>query len=237
MKFTNEQEIIDALERQALLINQKLSQGTFSIEEINKAMPDGMINLNDTKDHQITYTGERTEGMLGVSQEELLGNHKFYVKELIYPGDYEKAVHLTENYLLGGPKQATIKYIQRVRPLKKAEYSTLYTLVRLIEYKNTITTASIVIPMNDLGKVSNKMVRILEETIYMRNNYHKFASLTTREKEIITLLALGYQNNEIADRLFISKATVEQHRKNFKRKLDIKRFADLMRFAQAFDLI
>jgi DNA-binding CsgD family transcriptional regulator len=71
----------------------------------------------------------------------------------------------------------------------------------------------------------------------MRHNYHKFASLTPRELEIVTLLALGYQNNEIGEQLFISKATVEQHRKNLKRKLNIKRFVDLIRFAQAFDLI
>lgn len=81
------------------------------------------------------------------------------------------------------------------------------------------------------------MLRTLEETLYMRHNYHKFASLTPRELEIITLLALGYQNNEIGEQLFISKATVEQHRKNLKRKLNIKRFVDLIRFAQAFDLI
>jgi DNA-binding CsgD family transcriptional regulator len=97
--------------------------------------------------------------------------------------------------------------------------------------------SNIVIPLKELGIASLKMMRILEETLYVRRNYHRFATLTAREKEIITLLALGYQNNEIGEQLFISKATVEQHRKNLKRKLEIKRFVDLIRFAQAFDLI
>jgi DNA-binding CsgD family transcriptional regulator len=71
----------------------------------------------------------------------------------------------------------------------------------------------------------------------MKKNFRKFASLTKREKEILTLLALGYNSPSIAEELFISRYTVEQHRKNIKSKIEHKSFAELIRFAIAFDLL
>lgn len=56
-------------------------------------------------------------------------------------------------------------------------------------------------------------------------------SLTKREKEIIKLIADGLSTNEIADCLFISRLTVETHRKNIFTKLGINKTAHLVRYA------
>lgn len=45
--------------------------------------------------------------------------------------------------------------------------------------------------------------------------------LSSREKEIITLVVKGMTNKEIADRLFLSVHTVMTHRRNIARKLEI----------------
>jgi DNA-binding CsgD family transcriptional regulator len=50
--------------------------------------------------------------------------------------------------------------------------------------------------------------------------------LTLREKEVIRLIAIGYANKEIADRLNISIHTVISHRKNITEKLNIKSIRD-----------
>ena len=55
--------------------------------------------------------------------------------------------------------------------------------------------------------------------------------LSRREKEILNLIAEGYTNSEIADRLFISYETVSTHRKNILSKLKVKNTAMLIRFA------
>jgi two-component system response regulator NreC len=55
--------------------------------------------------------------------------------------------------------------------------------------------------------------------------------LTTREEEILRLLALGHTNNEIADQVFLSRRTVETHRANIQRKLDLSTRAELTRYA------
>lgn len=55
--------------------------------------------------------------------------------------------------------------------------------------------------------------------------------ITTREKEILKLLAKGRTSQEIAETLFISYFTVGQHRKNILEKLGLKNTAELVFYA------
>jgi len=55
--------------------------------------------------------------------------------------------------------------------------------------------------------------------------------LTPREKQILQLVAEGVTSRDIADKLDISKRTVEHHRANMMKKLNIKRVADLIKYA------
>lgn len=52
--------------------------------------------------------------------------------------------------------------------------------------------------------------------------------LTKREQEILTLLAQGLKNQEIADRLFISAATVKKHVENIYNKLQLHSRVELV---------
>ncbi len=55
--------------------------------------------------------------------------------------------------------------------------------------------------------------------------------LTPREKGVCTLLAYGYTNTEIAQKLCISDRTVETHRSNITAKLDLSSRAEIVQFA------
>jgi two-component system response regulator NreC len=55
--------------------------------------------------------------------------------------------------------------------------------------------------------------------------------LTKRQIEILKLVAAGKTNQEIADQLFIGKTTVETHRKNMIRILNLKGPGELFRYA------
>ena len=61
--------------------------------------------------------------------------------------------------------------------------------------------------------------------------------LTPREREVLHLIAQGYNNRQIAERLQISIKTVETHRGNMMSKLDVHDRAGLVRFAMESGLI
>jgi two-component system nitrate/nitrite response regulator NarL len=55
--------------------------------------------------------------------------------------------------------------------------------------------------------------------------------LSNREKEILNLIANGTTSKKIAELLFIAKTTVDTHRKNMIRKLDLASGSDLIKYA------
>jgi DNA-binding NarL/FixJ family response regulator len=58
-----------------------------------------------------------------------------------------------------------------------------------------------------------------------------FVNLTTREKEVLQLLAEGFASREIADKLYLSLNTVRVHKKNIRQKLGLHSQVDLVRYA------
>ena len=56
-------------------------------------------------------------------------------------------------------------------------------------------------------------------------------TITRREREVLKLIGEGYKNKEIADLLFISVKTVEKHRSNIMKKLDLHNAATLTAYA------
>lgn len=63
------------------------------------------------------------------------------------------------------------------------------------------------------------------------------AELTPREKEVLHLIALGYTNRQIAEKLCISVRTVETHRANLTDKLGTRSRAQLVRIAREHGLL
>ncbi len=61
--------------------------------------------------------------------------------------------------------------------------------------------------------------------------------LTPRETEVLRLIALGYTNRQIAEKLTISVRTVETHRANLTDKLGLRSRVELVRYAREHDLL
>jgi len=62
-------------------------------------------------------------------------------------------------------------------------------------------------------------------------------TLTNREFQILTILASGMKNSEIADKLRVSKNTVSNHRNSILRKLKLTNNSDITRYALAHSII
>jgi DNA-binding NarL/FixJ family response regulator len=88
------------------------------------------------------------------------------------------------------------------------------------------------------------------ETVAKGRNYYSFdvaqimnrhqtdeIILTRREHEVLDLIADGLTNNEVAEKLFISSATVDTHRKNLLCKFNAKNIASLIKTAMQLNMI
>lgn len=62
-------------------------------------------------------------------------------------------------------------------------------------------------------------------------DYVKMALLSDRENEILKLVCEGLNNKEVGEKLYISHRTVDTHRTNLMRKLDVHSVVELIRFA------
>jgi DNA-binding NarL/FixJ family response regulator len=72
---------------------------------------------------------------------------------------------------------------------------------------------------------------------YQKSSSVVLPELTPREKEILQLIAEGYTNPQIAEKIFLSPFTVDSHRKNILAKLKVKNAATLIKLAVEHKLI
>lgn len=125
-------------------------------------------------------------------------------------------VHKTEEYVLAALQAGADGYV-----LKDATHSEL-----VIAIKNVLIGKRYL----DSG-ISEKVIEGYLEGKRTLKTKSTWDALTPREREILKLIAEGYKNKEIADYLFISLKTVEKHRSNLMKKLDLHSVAALTAFA------
>jgi DNA-binding NarL/FixJ family response regulator len=75
------------------------------------------------------------------------------------------------------------------------------------------------------------VVEECQQKISSEGETDSYQNLTDREREMLKLVAEGYTAREISDMLVVSLRTVETHKTNLMKKLNIHNKADLIRFA------
>ncbi|MEX0778568.1 MAG: response regulator transcription factor [Balneolales bacterium] len=78
---------------------------------------------------------------------------------------------------------------------------------------------------------SRRISELMTERYLNYNSDEAGTDLTPREKEILELISQGFTSQKIAEKLIISPRTVETHRTNLMRKLEIRNTAGLVRYA------
>jgi len=125
-------------------------------------------------------------------------------------------VHKTEEYILSALQAGADAYV--LKDASKAEL--LMAVTTALEGKRYLSP-----------DVSDKVINGYLEGRRSLKGKTSWDSLTQREKEILKLVAEGYKNREIANYLCISLKTVEKHRANLMRKLDLHNSAALVALA------
>jgi len=80
---------------------------------------------------------------------------------------------------------------------------------------------------------NNNSKKLPEGNLRKAMSSDSVSKITSREIEVLRLIADGCSNKEIAKRLNISVRTVETHRKNLMQKLNVKSVAGLIKYSIA----
>lgn len=93
--------------------------------------------------------------------------------------------------------------------------------------------------VNNNGQFLEKKLQesVLQATLSGAPAAGKSPVLTNREIEVLQMIAENLTSKEIAERLFLSKRTIDHHRNNLLLKLDVKNTASLIKKAISLDLI
>lgn len=78
---------------------------------------------------------------------------------------------------------------------------------------------------------------LISSLIKKKRNVDLIPTLTKREKEVLQLILAENNNKQIADKLFLSERTIENHRFNLQQKLNVKNTIGLMKIAMQLGLI
>jgi DNA-binding NarL/FixJ family response regulator len=88
------------------------------------------------------------------------------------------------------------------------------------------------------GWVGYRLAAQKSAGMFVRNEQAlEYLGISAREYEVLTLLAKGGSNREIAERLFVSENTVKSHLKRLYQKLEVSRRTQAIQKAQALRLI
>lgn len=238
-KKLNEQELGGFFSRQLSTLQKDLSAGNCTIEEIGELIP-GSVMVEDLSHLKLVYMNRQGCDGLHHSQEELTTMGPEYFSQFFPPEEIGQHIRNTEAMLSRQDQSEVISFFQRVRPDAGSDFEWYFSSVKALKRQSDQEALRIIVishKLSTLGHSAKKMHRLLEENEYMKKHFKKFASLTKREKEVITMLVNGRSSGEIADLLCLSSHTVKTHRKNIYEKLQCGSFAELLRFALAFDLV
>lgn len=231
----NQQEVTLLTNQQVFSLENGLSNGKYSLEDIGNLVPGAMM-VQDINAMQVNYMNNWGCESLDHSMEEINAMGNDYYKKFFLAEECGWFLTGMLSYIKRKDQSELYSFFHQVRTGPKMELSWHYAVCKFLTTNNTNELIVVANPISGMGLMVNKVNKLLDENVYVAKNYKKFAILTKREKEIISLLSKGKSTTAISDELFISKHTVSTHRKNINLKLDLNSFAELIRFANAFEL-
>lgn len=198
-------------EEKDLVVVAEVSNGQEAIDMVNEKKPDLLI------------IDIRMPVMNGIDAVDALNKQGADVKTIIL------SMHDSEEYILKSVSAGANGYL--LKDTGKTEFiKAIHTVQQGGKYFS--------------GDISNVLVNNLlngskspvETTKPIKAEGNPF-DLTSKELQILELVLSGLTNKEISEKLQNSKRTVETHRFNLMRKMDVKNLIDLSKKAQEFNLV
>ncbi|AIY12531.1 response regulator transcription factor [Cellulophaga baltica] len=198
-------------EEEDLVVVAEVSNGKEAIDMVNEKKPDLLI------------IDIRMPVMNGIDAVEILNKQGTATKTIIL------SMHDSEEYILKSVSAGANGYL-----LKDTGKTEFIKAIRTVQHGGKYFS----------GDISNVLVNNLlsgskpvsEKPKHIKSSDNPF-DLTSKELQILELILSGLTNKQISEKLENSKRTVETHRFNLMRKMDVKNLIDLSKKAQEFNLV
>jgi DNA-binding NarL/FixJ family response regulator len=144
--------------------------------------------------------------------------------------------HLSETRVIIVSMHSKIDYITEAFRAGASGYVVKESAAdRLIQGLKAVSRGEYYLDSSLSHKVVKKLMEFPEKEAKITDA--RYDALTPREQQVVRLLAEGISIKEIAERLFISPKTVENHRTNIMSKLELHSAMELIRYAARLGLI
>ncbi|PQV47229.1 PAS domain-containing protein [Jejuia pallidilutea] len=228
--------------------NPSLEKHVEKIIELDTFLPysSTFFCITNTQELSFEYVSKNFTACLGLERSVLKEKGMHYFWSRIHPEDLEqwlKALNdlmkftldkiklidrskmsYTWNYRFKNSKNNYVNIIQNTTPLQFDVDEK--PIIGLAHY--TVLSGELKMPVCASAKLLND--RLEYETVYYNNYSQKLLpdDVSNRERDIIRLLALNYSSKQIGDKLNISPNTVDTHRRNILKKLNISSTGELI---------
>ena len=212
-----------------------------------------VLELEGQRESCCLYLSDNYCDFFGYDRAKLFGNgiDFDYLTSFIHPDDAE-VFWLTQRRLidylfsLSKSERLSYKHIYEFRI-----YNTKGEWVRIISQHQVLEVDSEGNPWLVLGVMdvspdqtsdSHVKLRLVNfktgvVTPFQLSQKEKDIVLTTREKEVLDMIRIGYLSKEISEKLSISIHTVNNHRKNILEKMNVDNAVEAINFARALGLL
>lgn len=235
--------ITPELNKQLEVLQKKMGNGTIVMDDLGSILPASVMihDMNGLQPTKVSYMNHWGCEHLGTSADEINAMGDAYYSKYFVKEEAAAAFEGIKKYLLEGDFTKQYNFFQRVKLHQATEFKWFYTVCKVIKMKTEdgISNKMIMVssPVEGIDYLISKVNKVLDEDMFIKQNYKTYAILTKREKMVITMISSGQSSKEIAETLFISIHTVNTHRKNIIQKTKCNSFSALLKFAIAFELV
>lgn len=196
--------------------------------------------VHDVRDFSVVYMSPLGLELLGTTLTEVRQLRGEYFTRFFNPADVEFYLPRFMEVLQKPIPAQWFSFFQQVATGKEKAFEWYLSASRPFVYDEQgapLLALTFALQLDPNHHLAEKAERLMDENLFLKDNYQRFASLTKREKELLHYIALGYRTMEISERTHISEKTMRTHRRNIKRKIGAKTHYDIIKFAQAFNMV
>jgi PAS domain S-box-containing protein len=166
------------------------------------------------EDRRFVEANDAALELLGRKREELIG---MPVADTITSSEHERSAREWDAFMRSGEHTGTRKVVRADGTEVQIEVA-----ARFLQVGGRRLAVSVTLAMSDSPVVRQPALA-------------RHGALTNREREVVTLIALGHETSQIADGLLVSPETVRTHVRNAMSKLGARTRAQLVAIALSYD--